>query len=950
MVEAIPTGVVSFLFSDVEGSTGLWQTDTAGMAESLALHDQIFRTVADQFGGHVFSTAGDAFSIAFSTPGDALEAAVEIQRRLQSATWPGPPVRVRMGIHTGTANERDADYFGPSVNLAARIMSAGQGGRILLSGVMAELVADRVGPAIEVVDHGAHRLDGIDEPHAIHEVLHRDLARVDGPLRTAELVPHNLPVTLSSFVGRVEESRAVARLLEESRLVVLTGVGGTGKTRLAVECARGQLAAFDDGVWMVELAPVATDALVMAAIGDVFELRPGESASITDVVTRYLWPKSALVVLDNCEHVLRGAASAIRAILAAAPHVRILATSRESIGIDGEVLVRVPSLGLPDGGDPLAAESVQMFLDRADATAAELSAGTMQAIADICRRVDGIPLGVELAAARVRSMSPEELLDRLDSSFRILGGSSKSFAERQRTLNATIDWSHDLLTAHERSAFRRLSVFAGGLDMTSAEAVCALGEIDDTEVVDLVDSLVDKSLVSRNGTGRTTRLRMLEPVRQYAASRLDEAGESAETFSAHAAYFASFVAEASPRTRSSEQMDWERRLDADYDNIRLAFRSLLAAGAIDEYLDMAFDLMMYWVHVGMQIEGIETCLAGLQTAPATVDPARLCRTWFVAGGLGAEITKPEAVGHARRGLDLARKIGDPGLIGRLELQLGAAIRHSTTDQEYLEHLVEARDILDRHPDPMWWEPDWERAFLNLLFAAYLPGTDLRKREHSEAAITTFGRLGDRAMLAASLTETVGEWRPGEEARILGNMERALEIFDEVRVPYWQGHARMILGTLLMMQGEPDDAAAHLASGAEQLQDCGDLACWASSTRALARCEVELGLAANARSRMVRVIESFHLLPMREIVLPRTLDAAADALLAVGLHDEAAIVLGRAEATPFDVDSINPREPRLEAMTGELRESLGERFDVLRAEGAAMSADHCLGLARDWLIG
>jgi predicted ATPase len=259
---------------------------------------------------------------------------------------------------------------------------------------------------------------------------------VDGPLRTAELVPHNLPVTLSSFVGRVEESRAVARLLEESRLVVLTGVGGTGKTRLAVECARGQLAAFDDGVWMVELAPVATDALVMAAIGDVFELRPGESASITDVVTRYLWPKSALVVLDNCEHDLRGAASAIRAILAAAPHVRILATSRESIGIDGEVLVRVPTLGLPTGGDPLAAESVQMFLDRADATAAELSAGTMQAIADICRRVDGIPLGVELAAARVRSMSPEELLDRLDSSFRILGGSSKSFAERQRTLNA----------------------------------------------------------------------------------------------------------------------------------------------------------------------------------------------------------------------------------------------------------------------------------------------------------------------------------------------------------------------------------------------------------------------------------------------------------------------------------------------------------------------------------
>ncbi|HEY5651332.1 MAG TPA: adenylate/guanylate cyclase domain-containing protein [Acidimicrobiia bacterium] len=518
MVATIPTGVVSFLFTDVEGSTRLWEADPEGMAASLALHDRIMRTVIETRQGHVFSTAGDAFAVAFASVGGAITAATDIQLQLLGADWPGPPIKIRMGIHTGMAQERDGDYFGPVLNRAARIMSAGHGGQILLSSVTAG--ASDFEAELSLRDLGTHHLKDLDEPEHLFEIRHPDLPVVDKQIKTIDVRRHNLPDYLTSFVGRTKQLDELASLTAENRLVALTGVGGTGKTRLAVEAARAAAAEKPDGAWLVELAPVTNPHFIMTAIADTWGLRAGEGASIEDVVTRYLWSRDLLLVIDNCEHLLDPAAAAIKLLLDACPKLRVIATSRESLGIPGEAMLRVPSLGLADDAHSLEeSEAVHLFLDRARAVRPDYqpTSDEMADIGRICTRIDGIPLGLELAAARLRSMSASELANRLEDSFRILSGSAKTSLPRQRTLAATIDWSYDLLKPPEQAMFRRLSIFTGGFDLEAAEAVCIGDEVEDWEVLDHLDSLVDKSLIipAQDGRGHT-RYRMLEPVRQYA--------------------------------------------------------------------------------------------------------------------------------------------------------------------------------------------------------------------------------------------------------------------------------------------------------------------------------------------------------------------------------------------------------------------------------------------------
>ncbi|HVR33573.1 MAG TPA: adenylate/guanylate cyclase domain-containing protein [Acidimicrobiia bacterium] len=944
MTAGYPSGVVSFLMTDVEDSTSAWESDPSGMAASLALHDSFCRDVASEHGGYVFSTAGDAFAIAFQHPGDALDASVEIQRRLMSAQWPGPPIRVRMGIHTGTADERDGDYFGPTLNRAARVMTAGNGGQVLVSSVTTELLKSRIGGGVDLIDRGAHRLSGMSEAERLFEVSHP--WAVTAELRTPRIQPTNLGEPLSSFVGRERELAEITRRLESARLVVLAGAGGTGKTRLAVESGRVSLSSFADGVWIVELATLSSPALVMTAIGDVFSLRPGEHASIEEVVVRHLWSRQLLLIVDNCEHVLEGAASDIRLILEGAPNVRVMATSRESLGIEGESLLAVPPLGVPDEGGSGTADSVKLFLDRAASSVADFDPGPedRRAIERICRRLDGIPLGVELAAARLRSLSATELAARLDESFQILTGSTKSTLPRHRTLEATIDWSHDLLASAERELFRRVSVFRGGFDLAAAEAV---GKPGSGDVLDLLDSLVDKSLVVPVRHEHAVRFRMLEPIRQYAGRRLEEAGEVAEVQDAHASHFVAWVAVAAPYTRGPAQVEWDHQIDADYDNIRLAFETLLASNRLDNYFSMAFDLFVYWVHSGLQLEAIDTCLKGLERS----EPAELLgriKVWHVTALMGAEITSPAAIEHARRGLELAQQSRDPNAIGRMELAVGAAIRHATTDPEYLGHLVDARGVLAEAPEPRWWEPAWDTAFVNLILSAYLPTTDEQVREHSEVATTSFERIGDRAMLGASLFEGIGGHGFVSD-RSVADLRRAVEIFEEVRAEHWQAHARMNLGMILKLRDQPEEAAIHLTQAADQLDDLGDVFCWATSIRALSQSEAALGIVESAQTRLVEVIDRFDQLPMHEIALPRTLDAIAIALDAADRYLEATVALGRAESVEFPVESVIPRTSVLEEMASRLVAVLGAQEAArLRAEGAAMTPRAFLTRARDWL--
>lgn len=950
MVSPVPSGTVSFLFTDVVGSTRSWEDDPAGTARGIEMHDEIVKRRVAEAGGHVFSTAGDGFGVAFATAHEALATAVRIQRELLTARWPGSPLEVRMGLHTGTADERDGDYFGPVVNRAARIQASGHGGQILISATTAEAAASGLDSDTTLVDLGLHRLRDVEEPLRLYDVRHTALPVVTEPLRTQDALRHNLPEFLTSFVGRDEQMERLDELLAEHRLVVLTGVGGTGKTRLAVEAGHRQLPAYRDGVWLVELAPVTDPSLVMTAIGDTWGLRPGEGAPIADVVARYLRERELLVVIDNCEHVLEAAAGAIRHILDSAPGVRVIATSRESVGLPGEALLHVPSLGLPSDSDEIDSESAQLFLERAADVRPDFSpdAPELEAVARICRRVDGIPLGLELAAARLRSLSAQELADRLEDSFRILAGSAKASLPRQRTLSATIDWSHDLLETPDRTVFRRLAVFAGGFNLEAAEAVCPGNDMEGWEVLDHLDSLVDKSLVfPSHDPGRDTRYRMLEPVRQYAQERLMSSGEAAEVQRTHARHYVDMVDAASPRLRGPEQGAWLERLDADYANIRAAFTVLSETGDAERHLRMAFALFPYWMAGGMQLEAIDTALVGLREIAPGIDPLLGVKVWWTTAFLGAQITRPESIQHAREGLALADRLDDPNARGKMELALGAAIRHSTTDPEYLEHLVEGRRLLEEHPEPVWWDPPWERALIHALLFEYLDPDDPHILEHFEAAVAGFERLGDEVFLSIPLTMTTGVIGSMGNDWVVEKLRRAVEITERIGIPLWRGHARFFLGVMLSMRGDDAAAIEPIAAGAKDLEECGDLNCWAGASRRQAMAEAALGAPDDARRRLGRVLEALPSLPMRDLQRIRLVDAMTSVLVSAGEHERAAVALGLAEANELAVSLAAGRG--LDSLRLDIVEVLGEtKTAELAAEGAAWSLDEGVAVLEGWM--
>ncbi|HSM43872.1 MAG TPA: adenylate/guanylate cyclase domain-containing protein [Acidimicrobiia bacterium] len=951
MATTLPTGNASFMFTDVEGSTRLWQVHPEGMKASLEQHDQIMRSAIAAHNGHVFSTAGDAFAVAFHHPDDAVRAALQVQRALAEADWEGPAIAVRMGIHTGQANERDGDYFGPVLNRGARIMSAGHGGQILLSSATAEVV-DLDDEAL-LHDLGTHHLKDLDEPEHVFEIRHPGLPVVETQIRTLDVRRHNLPDYLTSFVGRDQQLDELDRMIGENRLVALTGVGGTGKTRLAVEVARQAMAEMPDGVWLVELAPVTNPKFIMTTIGETWGLRPGEGATIEDVVTRYLWPRKLMVVIDNCEHLLDSAAAAIKVLLDSCPTLKIVATSRESLGIPGEATLRVPSLGLADDSHtPAESEAARLFLDRARGVRPgfEPSADELEEIGRICARIDGIPLGLELAAARLRSMSTGELASRLEDSFRILAGSAKTALPRQRTLHATIDWSYDMLEPAEQAMFRRLSLFTGSFNLEAAEAVCVGDGVEEWEVVDHIDSLVDKSLVvPLRDSGETTRYRLLEPVRQYAQERLSDTSEPLRYRRAHSGYFAGLAAEASPMMRGPEQLDSIARLEPEYDNMRSAFATFLETGEFDGYLQLAFDLYAFWMLKGMQLEGIATGLAGLEAAGDRADPLLRVKIWYTTARFGAEITSPAGVEHARAGLEVARETGDPNAIGRMELALGSCIRHATTDPEYLEHLLEGRRLLEAHPEPHWWNPTWELGLQNLLFAAYLPSSDERTRDHYQKALETFEETGDRFLLAATLGESAGFYFKGDRDDAewaLANLARSCEILSEMDSPNWYGHALYYHGILLRFEEEIEEASSRLEQGSELLDEVGDANCWAGATRHLVACDLASGHLDRAAARLEAVMERMPVLPMQHLHKPSTLDAIAETLLEAGRSEDAGRLIGLSLSIPSDPEAAI-RPAHLESLRQRVSDLLGEdEAKQLYEQGASLELDEALeqGLA------
>jgi predicted ATPase/class 3 adenylate cyclase len=520
---AAPSGVVTFLFTDVEGSTRRWEADAEQMRAALAAHDEVLRTVIETSGGWLFKHTGDGVCAAFASPRSAVDAAVAAQRALE--------LPVRMGIATGEAELRDGDYFGAVLNRAARVMAAGHGGQILLAESTAVLLS-----GVDLVDLGPRRLRDLPTPVGVFQVRAPDLQTDFPALRALDASPGNLRPQTTSFIGRESEVAELQTTLKARRLVTLTGVGGVGKTRLATEVAAQLADDFPDGVWVFELAAVTDPAAVPDAVAAVLGITQQPGKTVTESVASALEGRSRLLVFDNCEHVVDSVADLVEAILAVSATVTILATSREGLGVSDEQLWRVPSLDVNSGTESAA---VNLFLDRARSVVSDFSLaqpGEADAVVEICRRLDGIPLAIELAASRMASMTAGEVRDRLDQRFRLLVGSRRGLA-RHQTLRHAVAWSYDLLDDGEKVLLDRCSVFAGGFDLQSACAVSGSDDPDDYVILDLLDALVRKSLLVADRSSGRTRFSMLETIRQF-AEELVASGGADEARAAHACYYA----------------------------------------------------------------------------------------------------------------------------------------------------------------------------------------------------------------------------------------------------------------------------------------------------------------------------------------------------------------------------------------------------------------------------
>ena len=772
-----PSGTVTFLFTDIEGSTRLWAEVPVHMRSALQSHDRIVRAAIAEAGGYVFSTGGDGFAAAFARADRAVAGAGAIQRNLGSNAWPeGAEIRVRVAVHTGEAEERAGDYFGPAVNRTARLMSTAHGGQVLCSAVTAGLVADHLPDGHGLVDLGPHRLRDLISPEQVHQLTGPGLTREFPPLRSLEAYPGNLPVQATVFVGREAEVKELAEAVRETRLITLTGVGGVGKTRLALQVGAEVLPSFRDGAWLVELGGVGDSSGVREAVSSALGISagPGGAASVED----HLRSRHLLVIVDNCEHLLEPVARLVDAIARTAPEVHVLATSREGLGVSGEHLRTVPSLSTADPGEDagiiVASDSARLFVERAREADAgyRLADEDAAAVAELCRRLDGIPLAIELAAARVPALTPAEISAHLDRRFKLLTGGRRVAATRHQTLRNAIEWSYQLLDPSEQAVLDRLAVFVGGFDLPAARAVASDDDIDPIAILDIVSRLVAKSLVVAESRAGATRYRLLETVRDFAWERLQDRGEPDAVSRRHAEHFGAFSRDAGAGLRGPEEARWRRRVELDVDNLRAALAWAVGAGEVELALRPVSDLAVF----------------GDSMAPF---------------GLAAETAARLAPDHHLAPLALAAACWAAGLQG-----------DDGAWQLAQESLAAAAE-LPRTPEGLWVRCRVANATV-MTVAVHQPGSEtlhLGRRWLADAR-----ELGDDWSLCEALTLMAGASGDTSEARTAA--EEALALARKLGAPSRIAFAAPYLAATIK-GSEPDRARELFEEGAKAAEGAGN---------------------------------------------------------------------------------------------------------------------------------
>jgi predicted ATPase/class 3 adenylate cyclase/DNA-binding CsgD family transcriptional regulator len=799
----LPTGTVTLLLADVEGSTRLWETEPEQMTAAFARLDDARSDLIAAHGGMrpVEQGEGDSFVVAFARASDAVCCALELQRA------PLAPIRLRIGVHTGEVQLRDeGNYIGPTINRTARLRDLGHGGQILLSGTTEALVIDMLPPDAWLTDLGAHELRGVPRPERVVQLCHPDLCNEFPPLRTLKNVAvKHLPMALTSFVGREAELTQIHEILSGNRLVTLTGAGGAGKTRLAIQIA-GQLSGeFGDGVWYVDLAPITDPELVPVTVARALGLPDQPGRSTMDTLTRFLADRQMLVVLDNCEHLLDASAALVDALLATAIGLTLLTTSREPIGVAGEVSWRVPSLSLAD-------EALALFTDRARHArpAFTLTDDNAAVVAEICTRLDGLPLAIELAAARVRALSLSEILDSLHDRFRLLTGGARTAVRRQQTLRASVDWSHALLTEPERVLFRGLAAFLGGFDFDAAQAVAGGGDVQRYQVLDQLTLLVDKSLVVTDNSGARTRYRLLETVRQYALEKLGESGEADAVRSRHRDHFTAMAAVLDAPAGSNYEQCIEQA-NIEIDNLRAAFGWSRENSDIELALALASSLQPLWLARGRIQEGgawFDATSADLDAQHPGVAPAVRARALADRALLTIRVDAADSLDQAQQALAIARELDDPALLARTLTACGFIADQGYNVELARECFAEAIGLA-RAVDDRW---RLSQILTLQAMGAHTAGDPRAVRAAAEEARDLADAIGDR------LNSRQCRFNLGSAQMMSGDLAGAVTQFGEVAAEAEAGHDEIsrvtsLAGQSLALAYRGEAAAARAAAEA-----------------------------------------------------------------------------------------------------------------------------------------